>query len=305
MVERDGGFMTGRRSALRFLSRSARFATDLMILSRPVAALCAGAQLLVGANLTRPESQPAIRFGVLLREGIAISLVTATVMVVNDIRDIGADAVSRPNRPLPAGRLSTSAAWRLACVEGSAGLVLSADVPLGFAVTLALLVIGVAYSYALKGTVLWGNLVVAFLASTPILYGARLGGVQPLPALIVAMMIFVFMFAFEVLKTIRDVAADRSAGYQTVATKWGARAAAAIFRTSLTAYALLSFSPIFLDGVSAYYFAIMSLGVVVPSSIAGWHFAVDRSATAVRTVLHVMAISWIPGLVALAVAFRG
>jgi geranylgeranylglycerol-phosphate geranylgeranyltransferase len=297
--------MTDDQFHSRSIRRLAHFVTDLLILSRPAAAFCAGAELLIGAHLTRQASQPAVSGAVLLRAGIAISLVTATVNVVNDIRDVRADAISRPHRPLPAGRLSTSDAWRLASVQGLVALTLSVGVPSGPAVTLALLLIGVSYSYVLKGTVLAGNLVVAFLAATPIVYGGRLGGVQPLPTLIAGTIIFSFMLAYEVLKTIRDVVADGAAGYRTVATQWGTHATSAIFRISLAAYAVLAAAPILFDSVSAYYFVFMWLGAVIPSSIAGWYFPVDRSSIAVRQALRVMAISWIPGLVALAVAFKG
>jgi geranylgeranylglycerol-phosphate geranylgeranyltransferase len=288
----------------RFLLRPARFVTDLLVLSRPVAALCAGTQLLIGAHLTNRTSQPAVGGALLLQEGIAISLVAAAVNVVNDIVDVRADAISRPRRPLPAGRMSTTTAWRLASVQGLVALAFSVGVPSGLAVTLVLLLIGLSYSYLLKGTVLVGNLVVALLAATPIVYGGRLGGAPLLPVLLAGMIVFAFMFAFEVLKTIRDVVADEAAGYRTVATQWGIRSTSAVFRISLAAYAVLAAAPLLLDGVSVSYFVFMWLGAVIPSLIAGWHFPIERSMGAVRPVLRVMAMSWFPGLVAFASAFH-
>ena len=296
--------MLGHYLSARFMGRPARYARDLLILSRPVAALCAGAELLVGAHLARQISRPLADAAVLLREGIAISLVTAAVNVVNDIRDVRADAISRPHRPLPAGRLSTPDAWRLASLQGISALMLSVGVPAGPAVTLALLLIGIGYSYLFKGTVLAGNLVVAFLAATPIMYGARLGGVEPGPALITAIIIFLFMFAYEVLKTIRDAIADSAAGYRTVATQWGIRSTAVIFRISLTAYAFIAVA-LTLFVVSAYYVFVIWLAAVIPSLIVGWRFPVDRSPVAVQRVLRVMALSWVAGLVVLPLVFRG
>jgi 4-hydroxybenzoate polyprenyltransferase len=288
----------------RLVRRPARFVMDLLVLSRPAASLCAGTQILIGAHLTSHAGRSAVNGASVLREGIAILLVVAAVNVVNDIVDVRADAISRPGRPLPAGRVSTLAAWRLAGVHGLLAMVLSVGVPTGLEVTLILLLLGLCYSCLLKGTVLVGNLVVALLAATPIVYGGWLGGAQAVPVLVAAVMIFLFMFAFEVLKTIRDVVADRAADYRTVATQWGIRSTSAIFRASLAAYAVVAATPMLLAGVSSAYAVLMWPGAVVPSLVVSWLLPVRNSATAVRLVLRVMAISWVPGLAALALAFR-
>lgn len=288
-----------------FTGRLARFVKDRLMLSRPVASGLAGAQVFAGGHLTHQASRTSVPGAVLLRESVAISLVTAAVNVVNDIRDVRADAISQPHRPLPAGRLSPSDAWRLALFQGLAALALSADVPAGLSVTLVLLFIGIGYSYVLKGTVLVGNLVVALLAATPIVYGAWLGGVRRLPAFLAALIIFSFMFAYEILKTIRDVDADNAVGYRTAATRWGARVTARVFRICLGAYAVIAAIPVLLGITSAYYVVFMWVGGVIPSVVAGLHLPVDRSLSAVHHVLRVMAICWVPGLLALAVAFRG
>src|SRR5258708_5877276 len=296
--------MTDLNASLNFCRRAGRFANDLTILSRPLAAICAGAELIVGAHLTCHRDRAGAGEVLMLREGIAIVLITASINVVNDIRDIRADAISRPTRPLPAGRLSTAVAGWLAAVQAASAVLLSIDVPYGMAVAILLLSIGFAYSFVLKGTVLLGNLVVAAMAASPLVYGGYLGRVQPLPTIIASAIVFAFMFAFEVLKTIRDVRADYAAGYRTVATEWGTGAAAAIFRLSLTAYVVAAATPVVLGSVSAYYVVFMGLGAVVPSCVVGWHFPVGRSAIAVTPVLRVMTISWIPGIFALILAAK-
>jgi 4-hydroxybenzoate polyprenyltransferase len=296
--------LTGQHARPPLLQRCGRVLIDLAILSRPFAAICAGAELLVGSHLTRQAVRPAVGDGAQFREAMAISLVTAAINVVNDIRDVRADAISQPSRPLPAGRLSALAACLLACVQGLAALVLSVGVPAGIIVTVVLLSIGIGYSFTLKGTVLLGNLVVALLAASPVVYGARLGGIGPRPALVAAGIVFTFMFAFEVLKTIRDVGADGAVGYRTVATQWGTRAAASVFRLALVTYVAAAAAPVIVDGVSPYYVVLMGLGTAVPSLIVGWGFPVGSSSLAVRPVLRVMTISWIPGMIALAMAAR-
>src|SRR5258708_14905810 len=102
----------------------------------------------------------------LIREGVAIALITAAVNTVNDVRDIRPDAISRPNRPLAAGRMSVATAWVASGAEALTALALSADARLGLPLALLLLTIGIAYSYVFKGTVLLGTFIVASLAPT-------------------------------------------------------------------------------------------------------------------------------------------
>lgn len=304
-TEKKGGFVADNHLRSRFIGRPGRFVKDRLMLSRPVASALAGAQVFVGGHLTHQASHMSVTGAVLVRESVAISLVTAAVNVVNDIRDVRADAISQPHRPLPDGRLSVSDAWWLAISQGLAALALSADAPAGLLVTLVLLFIGIGYSYVLKGTVLIGNLVVALLAATPVVYGARLGGVRPLPAFLAALIIFTFMFSYEILKTSRDIDADDFAGYHTVATRWGRRVTAVVFRTCLGAYVLIATLPVLLGITTIYYIVFMWLGGVIPSVVASLRLPVGRSLNAVQRVLRVMTICWVPGLLALAVTFRG
>lgn len=296
--------MTGQEVDARRWRDCGRVIIDLFVLSRPFASACAGIALMIGWHLAGNASW-SDGDAVLLRAATAILLVTAAVNVVNDIKDVRSDAISRPSRPLPAGRLPTWVAWLLAGVQAASALVLSIGVPAGMVVMSMLLLIGAGYSFMFKGTILLGNLVVALLAASPIVYGGYLGGARAAPTLITAAILFAFMFAYEVLKTIRDVGADCAVGCRTVATQWGTRAAASVFRLALMAYVVASVVPVIVDGVSADYVVLMGLGVIVPSLVVGWRFPVGSSSLAVRPALLVMTIAWLPGMVALAIATKG
>jgi geranylgeranylglycerol-phosphate geranylgeranyltransferase len=273
---------------------------DLIILARPVASLFAGLELLVGARLMTKPGGISGDTALLIREGVAIALITAAVNTVNDIRDIRPDAISRPNRPLAAGRMSVATAWVASGAEALTALALSADARLGLPLALLLLTIGIAYSYVFKGTVLLGNFMVASLAATPIVYGAWLADARTAIPFLAGLAIFLFMFSYEVLKTIRDVAADGAVACRTVAVQWGPRAAALIFRIVLVAYAFVATVPMLIADASVPYLVVMCLGSVLPCLTAGLRLPVDRSSHAVRQMLRIMAISWVPGLLALA-----
>ncbi|WP_433684713.1 UbiA family prenyltransferase [Nocardia sp. CA-119907] len=280
-----------------------RYIADLIALARPLAAAFAGAQVVVGAHLTGSITT-SVSEATLLQEGVAITFIVAAVNGVNDIVDIEADAISRPHRPLPGGRVSRSVAWRLVGAESVAALALSIGVPAAAMVNPVLLFLGIFYSYRLKSTVLAGNFTAAFLAATPLVYGGWLGGVPRISSSTAAGLIFIYMFAFEVLKTIRDKDADQATGYRTVATQWGEGTTTAIYRGTLAIYTLLAAVPILLAHANSSYSALIWPGAVLPPLIAGWLLPVSRSPNAVRTALLVMTLAWFPGIAALAIGFH-
>ena len=161
---------------------------------------------------------------------VTVALLIAFANVVNDIVDIEVDAAGKPGRPIPAGRLTRSAAELLAAGLATAAVAVAAR--LGWSVLAAaavLLAASYAYSVWLKGTVLLGNVVVAACAASPLLFGAAAVG-RPNPAACVATALaFEFMLSYEVLKTMADRDGDAAVGLRTLATTTRARTGARVF----------------------------------------------------------------------------
>ncbi len=155
----------------------------------------------------------------------------------NDSHDALIDAINRPNRPIPAGRLSPRTAGNLAHACFAVALILA--IPLGtlsIAGTVAAGFLLYGYTLFLRSLPVVGNLTVAILSAMAVEYGGVLGG-KALNVLYVAVLVFVFMFGREVLKTIPDEAGDAKAGIQTVTTLWGASASVALARLGVIALA--------------------------------------------------------------------
>jgi geranylgeranylglycerol-phosphate geranylgeranyltransferase len=171
--------------------------------------------------------------------------ITSFGYVTNDLRDVEADRVNKPDRPLPSGRVSRPAACTAAAILAVLVVGLASTVD-GLAVlaacfTLALLV---AYNVRLKSTVLLGNGLIAALSGAALgVGGYTVGDPWALfsqgtgwPGVLVAL----FILAREVLKTIEDVAGDRSIGVRTVATAWGPGRAGQVFAVLVLIWAVLS-----------------------------------------------------------------
>jgi len=130
----------------------------------------------------------------------------------NDIRDVAADRVNRPARPLPAGQVSRGAADLIA-FDGAliglavAGLVSGRQVLVALAALLVMLV----YSPFLKSRPLLGNVAVAVVAGSPPFYGALAMGV-PAAGLVPWVLAAWLHFVREVVKDVEDEPGDRTIG---------------------------------------------------------------------------------------------
>ena len=173
---------------------------------------------------------------------LAAALVTGAGNAFNDLRDLEIDRINRPRRPLPAGRLTPRRAALAAAASAAAGLgsAFGAGPAPGLiaAGTLAGLWL---YSVRLKSTVLWGNILVAFLAALAFPFGALAGGALG-RSWIPAGFALLFHLGREIVKDVEDLEGDRARGVRTLALAVGsprARWAAACVYGLLIAATLL------------------------------------------------------------------
>jgi geranylgeranylglycerol-phosphate geranylgeranyltransferase len=154
----------------------------------------------------------------------AMALLAAAGNMQNDVLDLPADIINRPDRPLPSGRLSSRTVQAVSLVlylsAIAAGFLLGRSE--GF-LTAGMGLLLWAYNLKLKATPLWGNLAVAVLCALAI-YLPELGHVPDYTSIPV-LFAFLTTLAREVAKDAEDVAGDRSMGYETLPIRFGAGAA--------------------------------------------------------------------------------
>lgn len=157
---------------------------------------------------------------------LGAALITGAGNALNDWVDVATDRINRPERPLPAGRLSRRAALIEAMVLAGGGLAAAAAASIWHLwVGVAVLAGLAAYDLRLKATVLWGNLAVAALAAAAFPYGA-LGPHWPGRSWAAAVFAGVFHFGREIVKDLEDTAGDHACGLRTLPLARGRRAAA-------------------------------------------------------------------------------
>lgn len=144
---------------------------------------------------------------------------------LGDYFDRELDAISKPHRPIPSGRLSPRAA--VAFGVGCVVLLGILSVPAGWrAGVVALGAVGgmVAYSRGLKARGLSGNLIRGVLGAFALVYGAFVMSSPP------GWVLVPFVVAFwahdtssNLVGTLRDIDGDRAGGYQTLPVRHGNR----------------------------------------------------------------------------------
>lgn len=271
---------------------------DLVVLVRLPSCLAGGASVLLGMHLTTGEVSPLAQTACL--GVLSMFLAVAAANAVNDVFDVGIDAVGKPGRPLPSGRLGARSALTISGVAGLAAVV-SARLLSSYAMlwTITLLTVAFLYSYRAKNTVLLGNVIVALCASSPILFGSIIVGRTSSVAWIGTGLSFTFMLAYETLKTIVDRDSDAASGVHTFAARAGVRAAILLLRTLI---ALLTLAACAASAASPHP-VIYLLAVLVTFAFPAWYAIAmlgdSPGEKEIRTAVFLMRSSWFLGIIAL------
>jgi 4-hydroxybenzoate polyprenyltransferase len=285
--------------SLRRMARLARSldAAAVARLVRVENCMAASVATILGGYLGHAPRWWTIRMAV--AAGSMFALIGAA-NVLNDITDISVDRLNKPWRPLPAGRvrMQTAKALFAGLSVAALGLAGSLGSPVLVAAA-AMLALSVAYNRILKSTVLVGNAVVALVAAASIPYGALVTKRSSAQVGAAALLVFLFVLAGEVLKTLADRSADAQGGLRTVATQAPARVVIGLHRAVASIFAVSSIVPWLAGIASLTYLIVIVVGAVVPTL---WVIALLRGSPAdssVRLALGVTKGTWLTGLAAL------
>ncbi|MEJ2054742.1 MAG: UbiA family prenyltransferase, partial [Calditrichaceae bacterium] len=139
---------------------------------------------------------------------ISAALIAAGANILNDIFDIDIDRINKPDRILPANKISIMHAWAYFVFAYATALVFAFLSGLTMAViALIVAILLFLYSGYFKRTILLGNLIVSISAAAAFLYGAQAVS-NWLDGLIPAVFALFFHFGREVVKDMQDVRGD-------------------------------------------------------------------------------------------------
>lgn len=188
---------------------------------------------------------------------LVVFLITGAGNAINDYYDREIDAINRPGRPLPSGRISPAAAWRYSLALFLAGAFLAGRIN-SICLILAAFNSALLFFYArnLKAMPLWGNICVAFLTGSTFLFGGAAVGMQGLMTNLVPFLLsFLISMSREIAKDIEDMAGDLAGGARTLPILAGE----GLSKTMAAAFALVAVALSFLPPFGRSYLLVVAV----------------------------------------------
>jgi geranylgeranylglycerol-phosphate geranylgeranyltransferase len=230
--------------------------------------------------------------------GISGALIAAGGNAINDYFDVKVDKINRPDRPLPSGTVTLEEARSIWMYTSGAGLSLSALLGVWNLFIAAVWVGGLyVYSQRLKGTVLVGNLTVAFMTGLAFPFGTLVTG-RPDLGLYPGLFAFLANLAREILKDVEDVDGDATANIETLAVKHGVGAGHLAVTIVLSVLILLTFLPVIV-GVYNYAYLLFVFIVDLGLSFVGLSFWYDSRPSNLRRLNLILKACMVGGLFAI------
>jgi geranylgeranylglycerol-phosphate geranylgeranyltransferase len=205
-------------------------------IQRPAVCILTVFLAFVGALLVTVPRGDAVDLVRLVLALIGAYAVAASTQITNDVADREIDAVEKPDRPIPAGKISVQQAARV----GLAGYLIAivcgwlVSMELGYIYT-GIVAISVHYNYHGKGLPLVGNVEVALCVASIPIFGAASQG-RPWDLWFLWAFIFTFEVGRELVVTAQDLEGDRSQGLKTlpvyIGQKWSLAMAVVLYGLS-------------------------------------------------------------------------
>jgi geranylgeranylglycerol-phosphate geranylgeranyltransferase len=176
---------------------------------------------------------------------LVVGLVAAGGYVINDVFDVEIDRINKPDRPIPAGKVSLRSAKILSACLFALGILLSIWINL-YALVVSFLTALMLYAYAshLKKTGVWGNFVVSLTTSLSIFFGAIAAERGYELVAIPTLYSFTLTMCREIVKGVEDYEGDSLNNVKTLAVSIGVERAWGVIRKLLIVLMILAPLPI-------------------------------------------------------------
>lgn len=225
-------------------------------------------------------------------------LVGTGANAINDFFDIEIDRVNRPDRPLPRGAVSPSAALILWLVFSLLGISLNVFLDwTALCITAFAVAVLFLYSARLKGTVLAGNLVVAFMTGLAFVYGAEVAG-HPERAVLPAVFAFLINLGREIVKDVEDMQGDLHGKAITFPLKFGVRKSQLLATVVFVLLIGCTLAAFFWGGFNGTYLVLVLIvdGMLAAGVVMFWR---SQSKETLASLSNLLKLSMVVGLAAI------
>ncbi len=188
---------------------------------------------------------------------LSAASITAAGYVINDFFDLRIDLINRPDRMIPAGKISPKAAYLYSVFLFVIGIILSYLTANIICVAIAIFNSLLLFYYAknLKRSLLIGNLIVSYSAASCFIFGGLAAG-NTNNVIFIAVFAFLFTFIREIIKDAEDMEGDKNFRVRSLAIIAGKKAV-----LSLSATVVLLIFLLFIYLYSIDFLSTLSLGL--------------------------------------------
>ncbi len=204
--------------------------------------------------------------------------ISGSAIVLNDYFDLEVDRVNTPDRPLPAGLLSSSEAILLAVITALLGLVAAYLISIpAFFLCILFGAIGFLYNWKFKEIGLAGNLMVSSSVGITFILGGMAAG-EPWNKIVwcFAAMAFFLDLGEEIAGDAMDMEGDKKRGSKSIAIIRGRTFALALSTSFFALVVLVSFIPVLFGWMGTTYLLLVFITDIL---IAGFTIRLLRSKT--------------------------
>ncbi len=194
---------------------------------------------------------------------LVVFIVTGAGNSVNDYFDHKIDAINKPERPIPSGRISLKAAGVYSLVLFIVGVTLAFAISLipGIISFLSAILM-IFYAYNLKRRCLIGNMSISFLTGLSFVFGGVVVG-EIVVSVYLGFFAFLMTMAREIVKDMEDVEGDRMEGATTLPIVHGKRLSS-ILAAFFMIFASLSSPILYFVGIfNIYYLMVLIVAIAI------------------------------------------
>jgi len=263
-----------------------------MELSRPKNALMS----VLGALTGWVNSTGALDWRLLLTCAIP-PLILMAGNAVNDYFDAEVDAINKPHRPIPAGKISRREAMNLYVAFSMIGVALSSLLgALEFLIAAIFSSAWYIYARWLKGTGIPGNILVSLGVAFTLIFGSLAAGNPTIKVILFSSIAFTSNLAREFVKTIEDLPGDRAQGIRTLAVRIGVRRTGFLASITLSAVMILTLIPALMGLVGLPYILLSVISSLPPLTLAAIRCCQDDLERRAGSVSSLIKVSMFLGL---------
>jgi geranylgeranylglycerol-phosphate geranylgeranyltransferase len=227
-------------------------------ITRPVNSLITFCVIIVASVISIENSYSSAK---IILAGFSGALTAAGGNIINDYFDISIDKINKPQRVLPAGRLSLKEALIFYSVLSIAALIVSSFININaFIIVFSALIFLFFYSYQVKKIPLLGNIIVSFLTGLTFIFGGiAVNNIQA--AVIPAVFALLINFVREIIKDMEDIEGDSNRGIITYPLFYGFKKAKIIVVIVTAVLIILTLFPFIINFYAIEYFLIIMIFV--------------------------------------------